>query len=78
MNYQYQLTNNNTIIRLPDGLSFEPDPNLSIYEEYLQWVREGNIPKPYESSTSNEEIIQSQSSDRKLTLDIYSIPTYNL
>lgn len=45
----YQLTNTTSIIRLSDGLSlsFEPDPNLSIYADYLQWINEGNTPKPY-------------------------------
>ena len=43
----YQLTNTTAIIRLSDGLLFEPDPNLSAYADYLQWINEGNIPKPY-------------------------------
>lgn len=47
----YQLTNTTTIIRLTDGLQFEPDPNLSIYADYLQWISEGNIPKPSDELT---------------------------
>jgi hypothetical protein len=42
----YQLTNTTTIIRLTDGLLFEPDPLHSVYADYLQWINEGNIPKP--------------------------------
>ena len=43
----YQLTNTTTIIRLTDGLLFEPDPLHSVYADYLQWINEGNTPKPY-------------------------------
>lgn len=46
----YQLTNTTTIIRLTDGLQFEPDPNLSVYADYLQWISEGNTPKPSDES----------------------------
>ena len=54
----YQLTNTISIIRLSDGLSFEPDPNLSIYADYLQWINEGNVPKPYieESLTIEQKL----------------------
>ena len=51
----YQLTNTTSIIRLPDGLLFEPDPNISIYSEYLQWINEGNTPKPYDGTFTISE-----------------------
>ena len=62
----YQLTNTTSIIRLSDGLSFEPDPNLSIYADYLQWINEGNVPKPYVNS---ELTIEQKLLNAGLTID---------
>lgn len=62
----YQLTNTTSIIRLSDGLSFEPDPNLSIYADYLQWINEGNTPKPYVNS---ELTIEQKLLNAGLTID---------
>jgi hypothetical protein len=62
----YQLTNTTSIIRLSDGLSFEPNTNLSIYADYLQWINEGNTPKPYVNS---ELTIEQKLSNAGLTID---------
>ena len=42
----YQLTNSTTILRLSDSASIPADPANTDYAGYLQWLAEGNTPKP--------------------------------
>ena len=44
----YQLSNNNTIIRLSDRACIPSDPANSDYQDYLVWEAAGNTPTPYE------------------------------
>jgi hypothetical protein len=41
---------NNAIRRLPDGASIPFDPANTDYQEYLNWVAEGNTPLPAENA----------------------------
>jgi hypothetical protein len=42
----YQLTSYDTILRLADGASIPQDTGNRDYQEYLEWVTEGNTPEP--------------------------------
>ena len=42
----YQLTNNDTILRLADNAFIPPDPANTDYTAYLAWLDEGNTPEP--------------------------------
>lgn len=42
----YQLTNNDTILRLTDNAFIPPDPANTDYAAYLAWLDEGNTPLP--------------------------------
>ena len=42
----YKLTDTETIIRISDGAFIPNDPANTDYAEYLEWVAEGNKPKP--------------------------------
>jgi hypothetical protein len=42
----YQLTSNDSIIRLSDGATIPADSNNSDYAAYLRWWAEGNTPLP--------------------------------
>lgn len=49
----YKLVNNKqgrlcSVTRLADGLSIPINPENRHYEEYLEWVAEGNTPDPAE------------------------------
>ena len=52
----YQLINNPrdktflNIKRLSDNAFIPPDPANTDYEEYLEWVAEGNTPEPAEEA----------------------------
>jgi hypothetical protein len=46
----YKLTNDNFVIRMSDGARLHRD-NKEIYQEYLDWIAEGNEPLPWDSST---------------------------
>ena len=37
-----------SVRRLADGASIPADPDNSDYQEYLEWVAEGNTPDPAE------------------------------
>ena len=42
----YKLTNTDSIIRIADKAHIPNDPANTDYAEYLEWVEEGNKPKP--------------------------------
>lgn len=47
MNYTYQLDSyGNTIIRVEDRTFIPFDPANTSYQEYLEWLAEGNEPLP--------------------------------
>jgi lysine/ornithine N-monooxygenase len=43
----YQLTSGDTILRLSDNAFIPQAPGNRDYQDYLQWVSEGNTPNPY-------------------------------
>lgn len=43
----YQLTNSTSILREADGAFIPCDPANADYQQYLEWVAEGNTPEPY-------------------------------
>ena len=42
----YQLTSNDTILRLSDNAFIPQAPGNRDYREYLEWIEEGNTPLP--------------------------------
>jgi hypothetical protein len=42
----YQLTQGDTILRTIDGSFIPPDPANTDYQQYLEWVSQGNEPLP--------------------------------
>jgi hypothetical protein len=61
----YQLTRGDSILRLTDNASIPPDPANTDYQQYLEWVSQGNeplppdpIPEP-ESLTPEQKLAQS-------------------
>lgn len=43
----YKLIENDSIMRLSDGVMFPPDDFNMYYKEYLVWVEAGGVPDPY-------------------------------
>jgi len=56
----YQLTNSTTIIRLTDNAYIPNDPGNRDYQDYLQWVSQGNEPLPYVPPTPVDHITDLQ------------------
>ena len=56
----YKLTQGDTILRLADNAFIPPDPGNRDYQEYLEWVSQGNEPLPYVPPTpiDNLETLQ--------------------
>jgi hypothetical protein len=42
----YQLTQGDTILRLSDNAFIPPDPANTDYQQYLEWISQGNEPLP--------------------------------
>lgn len=56
----YQLTQGDAILRLSDNAFIPPDPANTDYQQYLQWVSEGNQPLPYVPPTPVDHITDLQ------------------
>jgi hypothetical protein len=52
----YQLTTSTSIIRLSDGAFIPNDPANRDYQEYLEWISQGNQPLPYVPPTPVDHI----------------------
>ena len=51
MNYTYKLTQlGESIIRIEDNAFIPLDPSNTDYQEYLEWLAEGNTPEPAEEA----------------------------
>ena len=51
-NYTYSLTtlsDNEIVLRRSDGASIPQDHDNTSYQEYLEWLAEGNTPTPADS-----------------------------
>ena len=51
----YKLTDNNSVIRLADGACIPMADGNRDYQEYLQWVADGNTPQP---AHTDEELLE--------------------
>ena len=56
----YQLTTGTSIIRLSDGATIPDDLANRDYQEYLEWVSQGNEPLPYVPPTPVDHITDLQ------------------
>ena len=56
----YQLTQGTTILRLTDNAFIPPDPANRDYQEYLEWISEGNTPLPPEPLPEPEPLTPEQ------------------
>jgi hypothetical protein len=56
----YQLTTSTSIIRLSDNAFIPQAPGNRDYQDYLQWVLEGNTPNPYVSPTPVDHLTNLQ------------------
>jgi hypothetical protein len=56
----YQLTQGDTIRRLTDNAYIPPDPANTDYQQYLEWVSQGNEPLPYVPPTPVDHITDLQ------------------
>ena len=66
----YKLTQNEIIIRLSDNSFIPPDLANTDYQQYLQWVSEGNTPLPPDPiSTSTPLTPEEKLQNAGLTVD---------
>jgi hypothetical protein len=66
----YQLTTTDTILRLADKAFIPPDPANRDYQQYLQWVSEGNQPEPADPIPTPEPLTPEQKlQNAGLTID---------
>lgn len=50
----YKLGSNGMVMRLLDNAGIPPDPSNADYQEYLDWVKKGNKPKPADKEPEPE------------------------
>jgi len=56
----YQLTQYETIKRLSDNAFIPPDPANTDYQQYLEWVSQGNTPLPPDAIPEPEPLTPQQ------------------
>ena len=56
----YQLTKSETILRIDDGAHIPFDPANTDYQEYLEWLAEGNTPLPADPTPEPEPLTPQQ------------------
>lgn len=72
----YKLTNNNVIIRTIDGANIPIATGNKDYQEYLEWVAQGNVPIPRVTlGELRQELIQ-QVKDDAYQIIISRYPTW--
>ena len=56
----YQLTNSTTIKRLSDNAFIPQDPANTDYQQYLEWIAQGNEPLPPDPIPEPESLTAQQ------------------
>jgi len=56
----YKLTQNESILRLSDNAFIPPDERNIDYQEYLEWLAEGNTPLPADPIPEPEPLTPQQ------------------
>ena len=56
----YQLTHNDTIFRTWDNAFIPLDPTNTDYQQYLQWLKEGNKPLPPDTIPESKHLTPQQ------------------
>jgi hypothetical protein len=66
----YKLTTSETIIRLSDNAFIPSDPANTDYQQYIQWLSEGNQPEPADPILPPEPLTPEQKlQNAGLTID---------